>query len=75
MVDRVFQWCVDLLNWLAGMTGTTYKEINVIIFCVVWPLLTIALVAICLVQCVRIIRLQKQMGGGSESCARVEKDR
>jgi hypothetical protein len=40
MIDNIFQWCVDFLIWLAGVTGTTYKEINVVIFCVIWPLLT-----------------------------------
>ncbi len=60
MVDRIFQWCVDFLVWLAAATGTTYKQINVIIFCVIWPLLTIALVVMCLVQAAQIKRLRKQ---------------
>ncbi len=59
MADNVFQWCVDLLLWLAAMTGTTYKEINVIIFCVIWPLLTLGLVALCLVQRAQIRRLRR----------------
>jgi hypothetical protein len=57
--DRVFQWCVDFLVWLAGVTGTTYKEINVIIFCVIWPLVTIGLVALCVVQRTQIRRLRR----------------
>ena len=59
MVDSIFQGCVDLLLWLAAMTGTTYKEINVIIFCVIWPLLTLGLVALCLVQRAQIRRLRR----------------
>ena len=59
MADNIFQWCVDLLLWLAAMTGTTYKEINVIIFCVIWPLLTLGLVALCLVQWAQIRRLRR----------------
>ena len=60
MVDRIFQWCVDLLLWLAAATGTTYKQINVIIFCVIWPLLTLALIALCLMQRAQIRRLREQ---------------
>ncbi|MGA2796500.1 MAG: hypothetical protein ABSE63_02865 [Thermoguttaceae bacterium] len=57
MIDRIFQWCVDFLVWLAALTGTTYKEINVIIFCVIWPLITIALIAMCLIQRAKIRKL------------------
>jgi hypothetical protein len=59
MVDNLFQRCVDFLVWLAAATGTTYKEINVIIFCVIWPLLTVGLVALCVVQRAHIRRLQR----------------
>lgn len=38
MIDRVFDLCVDLLDWLARKCGTTYKRINVYIFCVIMPL-------------------------------------
>lgn len=58
LADRVFQWCVDLLVWLAGVTGTTYKEINVIIFCVIWPLFTVGLIALCVVQRAQIRKLR-----------------
>lgn len=44
MMDTIFQWCVDVLNILAMLTGTTYREINVIIFCIVEPLIGVALV-------------------------------
>jgi hypothetical protein len=49
-VDTIFDWCVVLLKFAANMTGTTYKEINVIIFCVIWPLATIALIAAVIIQ-------------------------
>lgn len=60
LADRVFQWCVDLLVWMAGVTGTTYKEINVIIFCVIWPLLTLGLIALCVFQRAQIRRLRRE---------------
>ena len=71
MVDNIFQWCVDLLLWLAAMTGTSYKEINVIIFCMIWPLLTLGLIALCLVQRAQISKLRRlaspeQKGAGEK---------
>ena len=59
MIDKVFQWCVDVLLWLAAATGTTYEEINVIVFCVIWPLFTLGLVSLCLVQRAQIRRLRR----------------
>jgi len=43
MTDKVFDKCVDLLVWGAKKTGTTYKQINVVVFCVIWPAVTVAL--------------------------------
>lgn len=40
-MDLVFDWCVDFLYWLAGLIGITYKEINVWIFVIFWPLIFI----------------------------------
>lgn len=40
----LFDLCVVLLVYLADITGTTYKQINVIIFCIIWPLFTLALI-------------------------------
>lgn len=50
LADQVFQWCVQFLVWLASVTGATYKEINVILFCVIWPLLTVGLIGLCVFQ-------------------------
>jgi hypothetical protein len=50
MMDKVFDLCVVFLVWLAKVTGTTYKEINVIVFCILWPLFTLALIVVCTVQ-------------------------
>jgi hypothetical protein len=61
MVDNVFQWCVDHLMWLAAATGTTYKQINVIIFCIIWPLLTVGLAALCLTQWAQIRKLRSTL--------------
>ena len=44
MIDKIFIACVDLLEWLAKKLGTTYNAVNVWIFCVIWPLITLALI-------------------------------
>jgi len=37
----MFQNCVDLLRTIASYIGITYEEINIIIFCIIWPIITI----------------------------------
>lgn len=44
-VDVVFDRCVDILIVSANAFGITYKEINVWIFVIIWPILTILLAA------------------------------
>ena len=39
-MEQVFDACVALLLWLAAITGLTYKQVNVIWFCILWPILT-----------------------------------
>ena len=58
-MDTIFDWCVEILIYFAGVFGITYKEINVWVFVIIWPVLTLTLVALLIVQQVRIRRLQK----------------
>ena len=57
MMDQIFDWCVHVLVYLAQLLGMTYKEINVWIFVILWPLLTILLIAIIVAQQTRIRKL------------------
>ena len=66
MIDRIFDLCVVFLVWLSQVTGTTYKQVNVIVFCILWPLFTLALVLAVIVQQVRIARLRG--AAGAKSC-------
>ena len=50
MLDQIFDWCVNVLVYWAGIFGITYKEINVWVFVIVWPILTAALVIIIALQ-------------------------
>lgn len=43
MVDWIFDLCVVLLQRAGGLLGLTYKEINVYVFCVIWPIYTLGL--------------------------------
>ena len=57
MMDRVFDLCVRLLLFLAPRLGMTYKEINVWIFVIIWPIITLVLI----VQQIRIRRLRGEI--------------
>lgn len=57
MIEAIFDGCVLLLLFLADLFGMTYKAINVWIFVVMWPVLTLALIAIVVWQRLRIQRL------------------
>jgi hypothetical protein len=43
-IDSIFDWAVIALVELAKFLGITYEEINVWLFCIAWPLLTLALI-------------------------------
>ena len=57
MMNEIFDWCVRLLIFLATQFGMTYKEINVWIFVIIWPVITIVLVVWVILQQLRIRRL------------------
>ena len=42
-IDMTFNWSVIALYEVAGWFNITYEEINVWLFCVAWPLLTLLL--------------------------------
>lgn len=44
-IDETFNFCVKLLFDVANTMGITYEEINVWIFCVIWPILSLIMFA------------------------------
>ncbi|HEU0294917.1 MAG TPA: hypothetical protein VFR47_19400 [Anaerolineales bacterium] len=60
MMDQIFDWCVNLLVYWAGILGITYKEINVWVFVILWPIITTSLVAIIVWQQQTIRQLRKR---------------
>ena len=44
-IDLTFDYCVQLLFDVAAILEISYEEINVWIFCVIWPLLSLIMLA------------------------------
>lgn len=44
LFNEIFDLCVKFLLWLGVNFGLSYKAINVIIFCIIWPILTVWLI-------------------------------
>ena len=63
-MDAVFDWCVAVLVYFAGVFGITYKEINVWVFVIIWPIISVALVVIVIMQRARMHRLEKALQEG-----------
>ena len=60
MMDIVLDWCVEILVYWANVLGITYKEINVWVFVIIWPIVTLVLVAIIILQRQTIRKLSKE---------------
>ena len=43
MMDKTFNRCVDLLEWLADKLNISYEELNVLIFVIGYPILLASL--------------------------------
>jgi len=58
MINAIFGQCVLALVILAGWLGTTYEAVNIWSFVIVWPLFTLALIAIAIWQRLKIRELE-----------------
>lgn len=63
MMNQIFDWCVNVLVYWANVLGITYKEINVWVFVIIWPILTLLLVTIILWQQRKIRQLHSASFG------------
>lgn len=59
-MDSIFDWCVAVLIYWAGIFDITYKEINVWVFVIIWPILTLVLIGILAAQRRKIQQLMKE---------------
>ena len=60
MINSIFDYCVRILVFFAGRTGLTYKEINVWIFVILWPILTVGLIVLAIYQWRQIRKLESK---------------
>jgi hypothetical protein len=60
MMDQIFDWCVKVLVYWAGIFGITYKAINIWVFVIIWPVLTLILIGFIVVQQRKIRQLSKE---------------
>jgi len=42
-MSELFDICVNILYWIADVTGLTYKEANIWIFVIIHPIITLSL--------------------------------
>ena len=59
MMDQIFDWCVGVLVYWANVVGITYKEINVWVFVIIWPVLTVIMAVVIVMQWRKIRQLTK----------------
>lgn len=57
----MFDLCVRILIGLADVFGVSYNEINVWIFCIIWPVLTIILLGVVIWQSFMIRNLGRRL--------------
>lgn len=61
MIDQIFYWCVRLLQQLAKETNMTYEEINVLIFCIIEPIVFFVMLTVMVIQYIKIKTLKKTL--------------
>ncbi len=59
-IDALFDLCVQILLWLANLCGVSYNTINIWIFCIIWPILTVVLLWIVVRQHLLIRMLKRK---------------
>ena len=57
-MNETFTWCVELLEWGAQKLGTTYEVVNVWIFCIIEPVVFMAMLIFLVFQRRKIKRLK-----------------
>ena len=45
-IDQLFSLCVNFLLLVGKRVGMSYNEINIWIFCIIWPVLTLISIAL-----------------------------
>jgi hypothetical protein len=61
IIDGLFNICVQILMWTADLFGVSYNTINIWIFCVIWPILTVVLISLVFKQHLKIQKLKLEI--------------
>ena len=61
MINYIFDLCVRILLALGDFFGMGYKAINVWIFVIIWPILTLFLIVMVFVQRRKIKELKSKL--------------
>ena len=49
-INIIFNWSGAALRYFASVPGMSYQEVNVWLFCVVWPLVTVLMMGVIVKQ-------------------------
>jgi hypothetical protein len=50
LFEVIYVYCTDFTIFLANILGVSYEDSNALLFCVLWPIITLFLVLLLLVQ-------------------------
>lgn len=56
---EIYVYCTDFIINLANLTHTSYYEVNAFIFCFLWIVITILLMAAFIIQVIRLQKVKK----------------
>ena len=64
--NKIFDDCVNLLIYLAKLTHTTYIEINVIIFCIIEPIIFFVMLYVIIKQRKQLKKFRTMKNGNDD---------
>jgi len=50
MIDKIFNICVDFLEWSAQKLNMTYEQVNVLIFVVLMPIVFLVMLILLIIK-------------------------
>jgi hypothetical protein len=50
LINSIYVYCTDFTITSANLLGITYEDFNALIFCVLWPLITLGLTITLVIQ-------------------------
>ena len=59
-MDKLYVYCTDFIINMANLLGLSYYEINAFVFCFLYPILTLTLLVVFILQKRKLKRLLKR---------------